>query len=295
MTVKKSRRALGRGLSHLIPIDSPDKGSDDNVLFVDVNSIKANPFQPRKDFNDEDIKGLAESIDQQGLLQPIVLRKNTKGYDIISGERRFRALKHLNRTKVPAIIKTKITDEKMLEMALVENIQREDLNSLEVAISYQQLLFDCGLSHQQLSERVGKSRSAITNVLRLLKLPEKIQELLRFGKISMGHARALLALKDEEKQFALADRIISQELSVRDIESITQDKFEKTVKKQSPPQKKQKTEEIEDPDLIHQQEKLQYRFGTDVKIINNNSYKGKIEISYYNKDDLDRVLDLMIP
>lgn len=290
MTAKKTRLALGRGLSNLIPLDSPDKNIYDEILELSLKKISVNPFQARLDFNDDDLKNLAYSIDNQGLLQPIVVRKNGDKYEIISGERRFRAFQLLKKDTIPGIIKTKVSDNKMLELALVENIQRENLNEIEIAIAYKKLLFDCGLSHQELSDRVGKSRSAITNALRLLNLPDKIKNLVRVKKISMGHARALLSISNPHEQYELAKRIISDNLSVRDIE--------KQTKKKNPQKKKIKNKNYnfnsEDPDLNYQQEQLRYHFGTDVKIVMNKNNKGKIEIAYYNKDDLDRVLNIIL-
>lgn len=295
MVHKKSRRALGRGLTSLIPLDSDENGSNNEVVSVSVDAIKVNPFQPRIDFDEEEIRGLAESIKSQGLLQPIILRKNNNGYEIISGERRYRALKLIGEDKVAAIIKAQVSDREMLEIALVENIQREDLNEIEKAISYQKLLSECGLSHQQLSERVGKSRSVITNTLRLLKLPQQIQNYLRFGKLSMGHARALLSIDNEEEQKTLAEKIIDDQLTVRDIENTARKKAEnagKSPKSKSSVKIREREREL-DPDMAFQEDKLRYHFGTDVKISNNDSYNGKIEISYYNKDDLNRILNLI--
>ena len=195
MANKKTRQALGRGLSSLIPVYDAEMVAEGDILSVDIDSIMPNPFQPRKNFNKEEIGSLADSIRSQGLLQPIVLRKKGRGHEIISGERRLRAMRHLGEKRIPAIVKEKISDGKMLEMALVENIQREDLNDIELGKSYQRLIVECRLSHKDLSERIAKSRSAITNTIRLLKLPEKIQTLIRGGKISSGHARALLSIK----------------------------------------------------------------------------------------------------
>lgn len=295
----KKRQVLGRGLSSLIPMDSEEKGSDNEVMFVDIPSIQTNPFQPRLDFDDVEIKGLAESIDKQGLLQPIVLRKHENGYQIISGERRFRALKLLGRDKAPCIVKAKVSDREMLEMALVENIQRENLNEIEEALSYQRLLFECNLSHQELSERVGKSRTTITNTLRLLKLPENIQNLLRDKKMTMGHARALISIDDQEKQATLARRIVEENLTVREVEFFGKNDEQVLVQKETG--KKEKTaKEREspaelDPDLKHQQDQLRYRFGTDVAIhLNEISKKGRIEVPFYTMDDLNRILDLLI-
>ncbi len=296
MAQTKIRRALGRGLTNLIPVDSEEKGSGDDILYVDVNSISANPFQPRLDFNNEEIKNLADSIKNQGLLQPVILRKKGSSYEIISGERRFRALKHLGKNKIPSIIKAKISDNEMLEMALVENIQREDLNVIEVAISYEKLLYDCELSHKEMSLRVGKSRSVITNTLRLLKLPKKIQEMVRKKQISSGHARTLLSIKNSQEQLLLAQKIVAQGLSVRDVENITQEKTKKLKKQGKKGTKNRKIiDRIQkDPDIQYQEDQLQYRFGTDVKIVMKDDNKGKIEINYYSNEDLERILEIVL-
>ena len=286
MANKKTRQALGRGLSSLIPVLDGEKISDTDILDVAIDEIMPNPFQPRKDFNREEIESLADSIKSQGLLQPVVLRKRAGRYEIISGERRLRAMKHIGEKSIPAIVKEKISDGKMLEMALVENIQREDLNDIELAKSYQRLLFECGLSHKDLSEHIGKSRSAITNTLRLLKLPEKIQTLTREGKISSGHARALLAIKDKQAQYALVKKIISKGLTVRDIENLTQVKIKRG-------KTKAKAGKHTDPDIQHQEDQLRYLFGTDVKIKIGRGYKGRIEIQYYSREDLNRILNIM--
>lgn len=286
MANKKTRQALGRGLSSLIPVLDGEKISDTDILDVAIDEIMPNPFQPRKDFNREEIESLADSIKSQGLLQPVVLRKRAGRYEIISGERRLRAMKHIGEKSIPAIVKEKISDGKMLEMALVENIQREDLNDIELAKSYQRLLFECGLSHKDLSEHIGKSRSAITNTLRLLKLPEKIQTLTREGKISSGHARALLAIKDKQAQYALVKKIISKGLTVRDIENLTQVKIKRG-------KTKGKAGKHTDPDIQHQEDQLRYLFGTDVKIKTGRGYKGRIEIQYYSREDLNRILNIM--
>ena len=250
-----------------------------------------NPFQPRTNFNREEIGSLAESIKSQGLLQPIVLRKSAGKYEIISGERRLRAMRHLGEKRIPAVVKEKISDGRMLEMALVENIQREDLNDIEQGKSYQRLLVECGLSHKDLSERIGKSRSAITNSIRLLKLPEKIQALIREGKISSGHARALLSIKDGHAQLALAEKIVSQGLTVRNIENITQAKAkrEKDGRKGVTASHTGRT----DPDMKHQEDQLRYLFGTDVRIKAGTGGKGKIEINYYSREDLNRILEIL--
>lgn len=293
MASPHARRALGRGLTNLIPIDTEDRGSGNEVVFVDINAIASNPFQPRQTFNQDEIKNLAQSIEKQGLLQPILLRKKEKGYEIISGERRFRAMKQLGHDKVPCVIKPKITDAEMVEMALVENIQREDLNDIEQAMAYHRLMIDCGLSHEEISIKIGKSRSTITNFLRLLKLPEKIQEMVKRKELTMGHARALLGIDDPQQQIALADKIAAENLTVRDIEKATQLKKEK---KPAPPKTAHKREDQKhiDPDLMQQTEKLRYQFGTMVNILQSSGEKGKIEIHFYSTNDLNRLIELLL-
>jgi ParB family transcriptional regulator, chromosome partitioning protein len=286
-----SRRALGRGLTNLIPVDSEEKGSDNEVVLVDAYSIKPNPFQPRREFDKEELSGLAESIKNQGLLQAIILRKKQDGYEIISGERRFRALRLLDQDKIPSIIKPKVTDREMMEMALVENIQREDLNEIEQAKAFQRLLQECGLSHEDLSRQVGKSRSAITNTLRLLKLPQGIQQQVVNGEISMGHARALLAIEDSKQREELAEKIVSQKMTVREIEDSVQRIKEK---KQGKPGPSKHTGFFErDADMVVVLEKLQYKFGTQVNILGKDYQKGKIEIHFFSKDDMERIIGLL--
>ena len=293
MASSNTRRALGRGLTNLIPVDSEERGSENEVVFVDINAIASNPYQPRQTFDLEEIKNLAQSIEKQGLLQPILLRKKEKGYEIISGERRFRAMKHLGHDKVPCIIKPKITDHEMIEMALVENIQRENLNDIEQAMSYNRLMDECGLSHEEISVKVGKSRSSITNFLRLLKLPEIVQEMLMRKELSMGHARALLAIEDQRQLIDLAKKISSENLSVRDIEKAVKpsDKIPMNSKKAGPVDK---ALHPEDPDLVKQMEKLRYRFGTLVNILPSSGQKGKIEFHFYSGEDLNRLLDIFL-
>ena len=299
MNNKKTRQALGRGLSNLIPIDTSSNEEHTEIkglIELDTDLLHVNPFQVRYDFNEEDIKELAKSIENQGLLQPVVIRKTEDFYEIISGERRYRALKLLGKEKIPCILKKNISDKKMLELTLVENIQRENLNEIEVAQAYKKLLLECNLSHKELSERVGKSRSAITNYLRLLKLPEKIQKMLRFKKISMGHARALLSFSSAKKQCEIADKITNENLSVRDIENWYERKSENKPNKNIKKEKKSDLSKnrSDDPDILYQEEQLRYHFGSDVKITMNDKFVGKIEVAYYNKSDLERILNIIL-
>jgi|WetSurMetagenome_2_1015567.scaffolds.fasta_scaffold176168_1 ParB family transcriptional regulator, chromosome partitioning protein len=285
-----TRRALGRGLTNLIPVDTAEKGSGNEVVFVDVNAITSNPYQPRQDFDKDEIGNLAQSIKNQGLLQPILLRKKDSSYEIISGERRFRAMKLLGNDKVPCIVKPNISDHEMIEMALVENIQRENLNDIEQAYAYQRLMMDCGLSHEEISKKVGKSRSTITNFLRLLKLPEEIQQKVRQKELTMGHARALLAVEDPKRQKDLAQRILTESLTVRDIEKTSQPDV--PGKKKNP--KKEDSLEKPDPDIENQTEQLRYRFGTRVNVLKTSDGKGKIEIHFLSMDDLNRIIEILL-
>lgn len=284
-----TRRALGRGLTNLIPVSSEELGSGDEVVDVDINAIVTNPFQPRQDFDKEEIDNLAQSIDKQGLLQPILLRKKEAGYEIISGERRFRALKQLGNDKVPCIIKPNISDTNMIEMALVENIQRENLNDIEQAYAYQRLMIDCGLSHEEIAKKVGKSRSTVTNFLRLLKLPEEIQKKLRKKEFSMGHARALLAIDDPVAQKEMAQKIINEKMTVRDIE--------KSAQPAVPGKQKSSVNRPEtaakDPNIVHLEERMRYRLGTQVSIVQTSAEKGKVEIYFYSLEDMNRIFDLL--
>lgn len=292
----RKRRALGRGLSNLIPVEpaesensseASENAGNGGVAYIPRDQVRTNPYQPRVDFDDEEIRGLADSIRNQGLLQPVVLRKCTDGYEIISGERRFRAMGLLEYDKVPCLIKEDITDREMLEMALVENIQREDLNEIEKAHAYSKLMADCGLSHEELSKRVGKSRSAVTNSLRLLKLSTDLQQKVRNGELTMGHARSLLSIDSDDFRNRMAERVVKEHLSVRDVER------EMQKQKPAPPKKKESTDH-NDPNLNDVVERLRYRFGTAVKISGKPDGKGAVEISFFGTDDLNRILDMIM-
>jgi len=289
MSDKTKRRALGRGLSSLIPVADDQTAEGPAIVSVNIEEIHPNPFQPRSDFNEEEIRNLAESIKNQGLLQPILVRAYENGFQIVSGERRLRALKHLGRTVAPCIIREKTSDREMLEMALVENIQRENLNEIEKAAGYNRLLVECGLSHEQLAERIGASRSAVTNTLRLLKLPEKLQEMVRRGDLSMGHARALLSISDQSRQQQLAERIVAEGLSVRDVENAVQNSGRGTRKARAV-----KKNQPYDPDTQQIIEKLQYKFGTAIVIRAGANKGGTIEIRYYGTEDMNRIVDILL-
>jgi ParB family chromosome partitioning protein len=287
-----ARRALGRGLSNLIPtVDIESEANTNEIHQVDSNVIVPNPFQPRTDFKEDEINGLAESIRTQGLLQPIVVRKSGERFEIISGERRFRAMRILEFDKIPCIVKPHATDGEMLELALVENVQREDLNEIEKAYAYQKLLDECGLSHEELSRRISKGRTVVTNTLRLLKLPLEIQGQVRDGTLTMGHARALLSLEDEQQQHALSAKIVAQNLTVRDVEAQTKEMKNKTPGSRTAPESAPKPS---DPDMDGIIERMRYRFGTDVSIKANARHKGAVSIAFYSKDDLNRIIDILV-
>jgi len=299
-TNSKRKSVLGRGLNSLIPTYSDDgdkksqeeKGSGD-VELVDINAIDPNPHQPRTDFDEDEIAGLAASIQNQGLLQPVVLRKKGGRYEIISGERRFRAHKHLKRDSVPCIVKTQVSDKEMLELALVENIQREELNEIEKAAAYQKLISEFEYTHEALAKQVGKSRTVITNSLRLLNLPDEIQQMVRKNEISSGHARAILSLETEAQQLEAARKILDDKLTVRDIEQFVQaEKVNKPAKTETAAKPQQ--DKVLDPNIVHQLERLQYKFGTSVKLKVTGDNKGRVEIEYFSESDLVRVFDLLL-
>lgn len=294
MTANK-KKALGRGLSAILESPDTDITSKDisgnyvvgAVAKLRLNSIEANPFQPRDHFEDNALNELAASIKEQGIIQPITVRK--LGYDkyqLISGERRLRASILAGLIEVPAYIRV-ANDQQMLEMALVENIQRENLNAIEVSISYQRLMEECSLTQEKLSERVGKNRSTVTNYLRLLKLAPEVQIAIRDNQISMGHARALLAVDDFEKQLALTHQIIAENLSVREVE--------KAVKAQNQPAdaKPKKSPNVLPERYKIRQKALSDQFNTKIEVKRNTKGKGNIVISFKSDDELERLFELL--
>jgi len=271
---------LGRGLDALIPRHDDSTVGDSTYLNLPLNKIRPNPMQPRQQFEESALQELAESFKSQGVLQPILVKKTDEGYILIAGERRFRAAHIAGLEKIPAIVVDEKDEADMLQMALVENIQRENLNPLEAAEAFQKLHDEVGLTQNQIAVRVGKSRAAVANMLRLLVLPEKIKEMIRVGKLTEGHARAILALEDELAQFRLAERIVSENLSVRSAEHTVR----KTRRRKLVPKKKF-------PVLVEAENYLKRLMGTAVKIIPGLK-RGKIEIEYYGDEDLERILEL---
>ncbi|GGA47306.1 ParB/RepB/Spo0J family partition protein [Paenibacillus physcomitrellae] len=276
-------KRLGKGLDALIP--SLSVNEDDKVVEISLKQLRANPYQPRKSFDEEAIKELAESIRQHGVIQPIIVRSVLKGYEIIAGERRFRASQYCGKETIPAVIRN-FTDQQVMEIALIENLQRENLNAMEVAVAYQGLMDQFQLTQEELSMKVGKSRSHIANFLRLLSLPEEVKDCVSRGTLSMGHARALVGLKNPVVIKQLAEQCIEGEWSVRQLEDAVQQLDRKGKEKPKLVQKKR------DPYIEEVEEVLRDRYKTTVKI-KSNKEKGKIEINYYSQQDLQRLLDLL--
>lgn len=285
-----TRRVLGRGLSALLSDTAENRG--DELLEIDIDLIEPNNTQPRNYFDDKKIEELAQSIESNGILQPLLVRRKGGRYQLIAGERRWRAAQKVGLSKVPAVIR-EIADDKLLELALIENIQRDDLNAIEEAIAYKNLIDALGLTQEMVAQRVGRDRTYITNYLRLLRLPEEVQQFLVEGKISAGHARALLGIDNADIQKRVARNIIEMSLSVRDTEKaikriIAGGNIETTTKKLASPKRT-------DANIQAAETKLQRRFGTKIKIVPNmKGAGGKVEIEYYSDSDLDRIYQLLM-
>lgn len=288
-----AKRGLGKGLDSMIPekIDKTNKPEikiDDNNVsretLININEIEPNRSQPRKNFNEDGIHELADSIKQYGIIQPLILQKKEKYYEIIAGERRWRAAKVAGLKKVPAIIKNYSTQE-IMEIALIENIQREDLNPIEEAIAYQNLITEFNLKQDEVAERVSKSRTAITNSMRLLKLDKRVQQMLIDDMISSGHARTILPIEDGDTQYYIATKIFDEKLSVRETEKLIKNINDKTTKKKP---------ETDNTIYIYRdlEEKIKSIIGTKVSINKKSKNKGKIEIEYYSDEELERIIDL---
>lgn len=298
-----AEKRLGKGLDALIPgglsvksgsqkseetdRKTADKQEASSETLVKITMVEPNRDQPRKNFDEDALQELADSIKQFGLLQPILVQPRDGYYEIVAGERRWRAAKLAGLKEVPVIIRD-LTEQEILEIALIENIQRENLNPIEEAQAYKKLLTEFHLKQDEVAERVSKSRAAVTNSMRLLKLTDEVQQMVINDMISTGHARALLAIEDPNEQFNLAQRIFDEKLSVRDIEKLV-----KTIGK--PQKEKKEKEKNESLEAVYQsiQEKLKQRLNTKVEVIGKGDGSGKIEIEFYSHDDLERVLDMI--
>ncbi len=301
MSIK--RNALGKGLSALLENNDTDITSNTpvtegssvvsgSIANIPVDQVESNPFQPRTDFEEEALKELSESIKEQGIIQPITVRK--LGYDkfqLISGERRLKASKLAGLKSIPAYIRI-ANDQNMLEMALVENIQRQDLNAIEIAISYKRLIDECSLTQEELSTRVGKNRTTVTNYMRLLRLPPEIQISIRDGKITMGHARAILGVEDMARQLMIYRDIVNKQLSVRDVEELARESGNKStrVKKESVGTNSAGNLSFEFTKI---QNVLSSHFGTKILLKRNGKGSGRISIPFENDEDLNRILELL--
>jgi ParB family chromosome partitioning protein len=289
------RNALGRGLSALLENATTDITTSEarplnSISEIPISQVEANPFQPRTEFKEEELRELSESIKVHGVIQPITVRKmGFDSYQLISGERRTRASRLAGLTNIPAYIRL-ANDQEMLEMALIENIQREDLNAIEVAISYKRLMDECSLNQEQLGDRVGKNRSTVSNYLRLLNLPVNIQAALRDDKISMGHARAIIGIEDADEQQYLFDQMIENNLSVRAVESLVRKATEESSQKT-----KEGTRKKNEPSLTYVdfQNQLSSKFDTKIKIKADDRGRGSITIPFKSQQDLQRILDLI--
>ena len=291
------KNGLGKGLDSLIPENKSVKPAakaekEESVKtgeqMLKINQVEPNREQPRKHFNEDALLELSESIKQMGIIQPIVVQDRNSYYEIIAGERRWRAAKQAGLKKIPVIIKN-YTEQEIVEISLIENIQREDLNPIEEAFAYKRLLEEFNLKQDEVAERVSKSRTAVTNSIRLLKLNEKVQQMVIDDMIQTGHARALLGIEDLEKQYNMAQKVFDEKLSVRETEKLV-----KKVQKEK--EEVEKTKMDKQLEIVYQdlEEKMKQILGTKVSINAKDENKGKIEIEYYNKEDLDRLIDMIL-
>jgi ParB family transcriptional regulator, chromosome partitioning protein len=282
---KKRKLALGKGLGALIPDISAAGDKDDDYFYCQVSRIRPNRYQPRKKFNDEELESLSASIKEQGIIQPLLVRRHEDGYELVAGERRLRAAKLAGYKEVPCVIR-ELTEKQALEMSLVENIQRENLNPIEEADAYHRLITEFELTQEAAAIRVGKSRPAVANYLRLRQLPDMIKDSIVDGVLSMGHARALLGISNKTQQSAVWRKLVSKGLSVRETESLVN-----RLKKENSDTRKPK-EGSDEIYFTNISEELSRIFGTKVQI-QRRGQKGRVEIEFYSNEDLDRLLHIL--
>lgn len=286
MAAKKS--GLGRGLDALfenVSVEEPEMNSnekvaDGGILYIDINDVKPNANQPRKNFDEAKLEELAQSIKSHGIIQPIVLRKIDKGYEIVAGERRYRAARKAGLKKVPCVVR-ELTDEQNMLVAIIENMQREDLNPIEEAEGLNNMIEIYGLTQEQISKSVGKSRPYISNAIRLLKLPEEVIEYTKSGELTAGHSRAIAGIDDKELQVKVAQKAVSEKMSVRALENY----ISSLNKVKKPPKEKSS-------DIISVEQELKDIFGTKVNI-SKSTKRGKIEIEYYSREELERIIEML--
>lgn len=293
----KSRNALGRGLGALLEDSSTNAAESLNsnpvgsMNEIQLDQIQVNPYQPRTHFDREALEELADSIKIQGIIQPITVRRlSDTEFQLISGERRFQASKIAGLKTIPGYVRT-ADDQQMLEMALIENIQRENLNAMEIALSYQRLLEECDLKQEQLGDRVGKNRTTVNNYLRLLRLPPDIQAGIRDKKISMGHARAIVNVDDIDKQLHIYKKILEEELSVRKVEQLVRDLM--SVDSDKPSTEKKGSTQHRNYEVQQVQQKLSSHFGTRVGLRADGQFRGEIKIPFVSTEDLNRILEII--
>ncbi len=278
------RKALGKGISALIPVKEPESTKHEEVLYLKLEQIRPSPFQPRVDFDNQSMEELTQSIKEKGVIQPVLVRRSGDFYELIAGERRFRAANLLNLKEIPAIVKN-VEDRDSLEIALIENIQRQSLNPIEEAHAYQFLIDKFQVTHEKISAVLGKARVSVTNTLRLLKLPTEIQDEIKKGRISFAHGRALLEIEDSNQQRRLAGEIISKELSVRELENLI-----KSQRKKMP--KRKIGQSIREPYVAVLEEELQHILATKVRV-SKRKKRGHILIEFYSQEDLDRIVKIL--
>lgn len=278
-------KRLGKGLDSLF--QTVELKDEETVQEISIQQLRPNPYQPRKVFADEALEELKQSIIEHGILQPLIVRKSIKGYEIVVGERRYRAAKEAGLEMVPAVVR-EFSEQQMMELAILENLQREDLTPIEEGAAYQMLIDRLHITQEQLAKRLGKSRPHIANHVRLLSLPTEIQQYITEGKLTMGHGRALLGLKKKEKINIVADKVIKEQLNVRQLEQLI-NQLNNNV-----PRETAKKKEKKDVFFVEQETHLRERFGTTVSIKQTKN-KGKIEIEFFSKEDLNRILEILNP
>lgn len=290
---KKIKTGLGKGLGALIPNVSQEDNKENvkisnnnNFDYVNIKDVIKNPYQPRITFEPEALEELKDSISQHGVIQPITVRKTFNGFELISGERRLRASKELGIETIPAYIRDGVTNKDMLEIALIENLQRDDLNPIEIALGVKRLIEECDLTQEQAAIRLGKKRPTVTNFIRLLKLPSQVQNGIKDNLITMGHARALITLPTEQLIIQAFNKIVDKELNVRETEKLVKQLTEKKEDK--------KDQFVKNPEISDIEDRLRGNFATEVKIKTKNNKSGTIELQFYSEDDFERIMELLL-